>query len=64
MMPENIPTPPDILERLCTPPAYPMTAQQAAAQRISFVYGNLPQSSTMTRQEVEARLSGTESGTV
>lgn len=38
----------------------PMTKEEVRRQRISFVYGNLPQSSTLTREEVEKLLDARE----
>jgi hypothetical protein len=41
-----------LLERLRESARRPLTKREVAAQRISWVYGNLPDDSTLTRDEV------------
>lgn len=59
LMPDNIETDPKVLDFIRTRPTAPMTADQMKAQCVSFVYGNMPQSSTLSREDVEALLSRT-----
>lgn len=63
IMPANIASDPDLLERLRSPGAHPVTREQAEAQRASFVYGNLPHTNTLTREEVEEHLKRMDGGT-
>lgn len=41
-----------LLERLRESARRPLTKREVAEQRISWVYGNLPDDSTLTRDEV------------
>ncbi len=50
----------ELEQRLRKAAATPMTKEEVRRQRISFVYGNLPQSSTLTREEVEKLLDARE----
>lgn len=50
----------ELEQRLRKAAATPMTKAEVRRQRISFVYGNLPQSSTLTREEVEKLLDARE----
>ena len=45
-----------VLERLKQAAGRPMTKNELLAQRISWVYGNLPSNSTITREEVANRI--------
>jgi len=52
----------ELLERLRQAARKEMTPDEIRRQRLSFVYGNLPNGNTMTRNEVEVtldRLEGT-----
>lgn len=49
-------TDPALLERLSRAAKHEMTAEEIRRQRLSFVYGNLPQDSTLTRNQVAAAL--------
>ncbi len=49
-------TDPALLERLTRAAKHEMTAEEIRRQRVSFVYGNLPQDSTLTRHQVAAAL--------
>lgn len=44
------------LERLKQAAGRPMTKNELLEQRISWVYGNLPSNSTITREEVANRI--------
>ncbi|UVO53020.1 hypothetical protein [Sphingomonas sp. SUN039] len=55
MIPESIATKPQILETLLTP-RKPATRADLLAERVSYIYGNLPGSSEVTRDKVYARL--------
>lgn len=46
-----------LVDRLKKAAAKGVTADERRKQRVSFVYGNLPKGSTMTRQQVEDALS-------
>lgn len=50
----------ELERRLRKAAATPMTKEEVRRQRISFVYGNLPQSSPLTREEVEKLLDARE----
>ena len=45
-------TDPGLLERLHKAAKHQMTSEEVRAQRVSFVYGNLPHDSTLTRHQV------------
>lgn len=51
-MPEQPKTDPALLERLARAAKHEMSAEEIRRQRVSFVYGNLPQGNTMTRSQV------------
>lgn len=50
-MPTNIKTDGTLLRRLMT--ARGITGEELRRQRVSFIYGSLPQDSTITRQQIE-----------
>lgn len=56
-MPEQPKTDPAFLARLAQAAKHEMTVEEIRRQRVSYVYGNLPQGNTMTRREVAAALS-------
>lgn len=56
VMPNEPKTDLALLERLRIAASREMTPEEVRRQRVSFVYGNLPDSSSMTRHEVEAAL--------
>lgn len=45
-----------LLERLHTAAKQPMSNEELRKQRVSFVYGNLPADSSMTRHQVMVTL--------
>ena len=45
-----------LIKRLQESAGKPITKKELAEQRVSFVYGNLPGKSTITRDRVEKRL--------
>lgn len=45
-----------LLARLQESAKKPMTRGELARQKVSFVYGNLPEDSTITRDRVEERI--------
>ena len=53
-MPDQPKTDPRLLARLERAAKHEMTADEIRRQRVSFVYGNLPHSNTMTKQQVAA----------
>lgn len=53
-------TDPELLKRLHESPAKPATKDELEKQLISFVYGNLPSDSTITRAQVEDRIKANE----
>ena len=53
MIPKDLKMDKNLKRRLKLAAGKPMTKEEVRRQRISFVYGNLPSSSTMTREEVE-----------
>ncbi len=55
-MPEQPKTDPKLLARLALAAKHEMTADEIRRQRVSFVFGNLPQSNTMTRGEVASAI--------
>ncbi len=52
-MPMNLVTDSALLQRLNAAAKRGVTGAESKRQRLSFVYGNLPKGSTMTRGEVE-----------
>jgi hypothetical protein len=60
-MPEQPKTDPSLLARLARAAKHEMSAEEIRRQRVSFVYGNLPQNNSMTRNQVAeaiARIEG------
>ena len=60
-MPTEQKTDQRLIDRLERAARHSMTADEIRQQRVSFVYGNLPHDSTMTKSQVEralARLEG------
>lgn len=55
-MPTDIKTDGALLERLQKAARHEMTVDELRRQRVSFVYGNLPEGSPMTRNEVAVAL--------
>lgn len=55
-MPEQPKTDPSLLARLAVAAKHEMTAEEIRRQRVSFVYGNLPHNSPMTRQQVASAI--------
>ena len=55
-MPNEPKTDPELLERLKNAVRHEMSPDEVRRQRLSFVYGNLPQDTTMTKHQVEAAL--------
>ena len=55
-MPTNLVTDTGLLDRLAAAAKRGVSADERRAQRLSFVYGNLPRNSGMTRHEVEREL--------
>lgn len=55
-MPNEIRTDEALLARLRRAANVDMTGDQLRAQRISFIHGNLPHESTMSRDEIERTL--------
>lgn len=51
-MPTNLVTDPGLLERLAAAAKRSVSAAESREQRLSFVYGNLPKGSSMTKNEV------------
>ena len=49
-------TDPELIKRLEEAAKKPITKEQLERQRVSFVYGNLPADSTITREQVEKRI--------
>jgi len=45
-----------LIERLRLAAQHKMTADEVRRQRVSFVYGNLPENSTLTRDQVASAL--------
>jgi hypothetical protein len=52
-----------LLDRLTESTKQPVTKEELHKQRVSFVYGNLPRESTVTRKQVEEALARIEGGT-
>lgn len=59
LMPNNIESDATLLQRLRTA-SHPITKRELTSQRVSFIYGNLPEGSTITREQIEARITYTE----
>jgi len=55
-MPENLKTETALLAQLFEAVKRPMTSEEVRRQRLSFVYGNLPADSTLTKHQVAAAL--------
>ncbi|MBA3837895.1 MAG: hypothetical protein C0499_09600 [Zymomonas sp.] len=55
-MPTQIITDDSLLKRLTAAASRGATPDELRQQRLSFVYGNLPRNSSMTRHQVEAVL--------
>jgi hypothetical protein len=53
---KSIYTDPELLERLRLAAQRPMTREEVREQKISWVLGNLPFDSAVTRDEVEAAI--------
>lgn len=56
-MPTNLNTDQGLLQRLSAAAARGVTPDERRRQRVSFVYGNLPKESEMTKHQVEEALS-------
>ena len=52
----NLKTDDRLIRRLEESARQPVTKEELAHQRISFVYGNLPKSSTVTRERVAEKI--------
>ncbi len=46
----------DLIERLRESASKPVTKEELARQRVSFVYGNLPSDSAITRDRVARKI--------
>lgn len=55
-MPYDIKTDADLLRRLRAAAGKSLSQEELRAQRLSFILGNLPKDSTVTRDEVERML--------
>lgn len=55
-MPVNVKTDEELLKRLEAAATRALTRDELRRQRVSFVYGNLPTDSTITRHQVEQEL--------
>lgn len=53
---ETLKTDSDLIQRLKDSASKPVTKAELELQRVSFVYGNLPTDSTITREMVEKRI--------
>lgn len=51
-MPENIKTDADLLRRLHEAAGKALTAEELRAQRVSFIAGNMPKESMVTREQI------------
>jgi len=61
----NLPvTDKNLIERLHQAAQYKMTAEEVRRQRVSYVYGNLPEDSTLTREQVASALDRLEGASV
>ena len=63
MTDSNVKTDKKLLDRLETAAKRVLTKDELYRQRVSFVYGNLPKESTITRHQVEAVLAKIEGET-
>lgn len=63
-MPTELVTDRSLLDRLKAAAGQPLTKRQLDAQRVSFVYGNLPRGNSMSRRQVEAALQRFDGATV
>lgn len=55
-MPTEIKTDQTLLDRLKAAAMHEMTNEEIRRQRLSFVFGNMPSESAMTKHQVEAAL--------
>lgn len=55
-MVKEIKTDERLLRRLEALAKVSMTREQLTSQRVSFIYGNLPKTSTITRDQIRSRL--------
>lgn len=62
-MPTDLKTDTTLLDRLRAAAGVEMTPEEVRRQRISFVYGNLPSDSDMTKNDVERVLNRLEGAT-
>ena len=46
----------DLIERLKVSAKKPLTKKELTLQRVSYVYGNLPRASEITREQVAERI--------
>ena len=53
---EDLKTDPALIDRLRASAAKPLTKAQLQRQRVSFVYGNLPDDSPVTRDQVAEKI--------
>lgn len=58
----NIATDPDILAGIMAPWPRLISSGQAASQEVSFVYGNLPHKSDLSREDVRAQIRARSAG--
>lgn len=61
MIPNNLKTDETLIRKLEESAKLPLTKEEARAQRVSFVYGNMPQDSSVSRNEIAniiARIEG------
>jgi hypothetical protein len=52
-----------LLARLSKSATQPVTKEELLRQRVSYVFGNLPKNSTITRKQVEDAIARIEGGT-
>jgi len=52
MIPTDLKTDAELLHKLQMSAKLPLTKEEVRAQRISFVYGNMPQDSSVSRNEI------------
>jgi hypothetical protein len=50
----NLRSDPDLVRRLEAAASRALTKEEVRAQRVSFVYGNMPQDSSVSRAEIAA----------
>lgn len=55
-MVDTLQTDPELLSRLRESAKTPISKQEREQQKISFVYGNLPKGSAITKERVEKRI--------